>query len=538
MIATSGVGLTPSCEPKSSCQREEPMNRQKLRTARYALLSLGLLVPSSSVTGCADSSDEVSATEEEIRAESGDLVIRNAQLLDPATRTVKRGALLVHDGRIKQVATRGGALRIVGQPKELDAKGGYVMPGLADMHTHLFFGDASPHGFDEASSQDHATQEQLGKRYLYSGVTTYLDLFAPNDAGDNPAGTLGADLNIFSVRQKAREDKPTFVHPNSFVAGPLFVVPGSHGVVNWGKGDVVRIDIRDAAGALISGQAMSALEDTVAKRVEKLIDDRHPDVIKFIYNNHEDEPEVRPESMPLSIAKAIINAAKRKGTKTVAHVGTWQAVEDLANAGLSAFTHLPTGAAPASTIRAIKDHNTTAITTMSIYNDYGDMAVDAKRTSYFDMTAHPLLFSVIPAGLAVAYRDFAGYTAVDKGWVAWGEKHNRLDSQGLALRSLIAGGVQILPGSDSGNTGAFYGYSLSRELINFERAGMPRWEILRAATLESQKFLGQTRGGLAVGQNADLIVLTDNPLDSLANLQKISGVVLRGKVLDRSTLLQ
>lgn len=507
---------------------------KSLHLSLTALVALGIFP--ANLVGCA-SSDDASASEEDVRAESSDLLITNAQLVDPASKTVKAGTLFIQKGRIKSVIPSGRTLRVTGTPQRLDAQGGYVMPGLADMHTHLFFGNSSPHGFSDEPSQDFASQEQLGKRYLYSGVTTYLDLFAPSDAGDDPATTLGADLNIFNLRARAR-DEATFVHPNAYATGPLFVVPGSHGVLNFAAGDVVRIDIRDAGGALLGEKAMSDLATKVSQRVEKLINDKKPDAIKFIYDNHADQPVSRPESMPLVIAKAIISAASKKNTKTVAHVGTWQGVEDLANAGVSAFTHMPHGEAPASTLKALKDHNTAAITTMAIYNDYGTMANAPERTSFFDFTAHPLLGAVIPAGLAAAYRDFAGYTDEDKGWVAWGNTHNQQDSQGLALRSLMRGGVRILPGTDSGNTGAFYGYSLSRELVNFERAGMAKWDILRAATVESQDFLGQKAGALAVGQPADLVVLGGNPVDAIANVQKVTGVVLHGKVLDRATLLQ
>lgn len=488
-------------------------------------------------TGCA--SEEENVTEDELRAEASDLVITNANLVDPASRTVKRGALLIKDGKIKKVVTAD-RVRIEGQPQTLDAQKGYLIPGLSDLHTHLFFGNSSPHGFSDEASQDFASQEQLGKRYLYAGVTSYLDLFAPSDAGDDPAQTLGADLNIFAVRAKSREQND-FVHPNSYVAGPLFVVPGSHGVLGFAAGDVVRIDVRDAAGLPLSASALAAVADTVGKRVEKLINDKHPDVIKFIYDNHTDQPVSRPESMPLTIAKAIIDAATRKRTKTVAHVGTWKGVEDLANAGVSAFTHLPSGEAPASTIAALKRANTTAITTMSIYNDYGDMADDAKRSKYFDFRTHRLLRDLIPPGLASAYENFNKYTDEDKGWVAWGAKHNRLNSQGLALKSLIKGKVRVLPGTDSGNTGAFYGYSLSRELINFAgaQADMSSWDILSAATFQAQEFLGEDKSGkLAVGHKADLVILSENPVESIANVQKVKAVVLHGRVLNRETLLQ
>lgn len=332
-------------------------------------------------------------------------------------------------------------------------------------------------------------------------------------------------------RERQRAD--ALVHPRGFAAGPLFLVPGSHSVENWAPGDIVKIVVKDAQGKALAGAEMAALEKSVTERVEKLIDARHPDVIKFIFDNHEDMPADRPEKMPLSIAKAIIAGARSRNVKTVAHVGSWEAVEQLAGAGLSAFTHLPSGAAPTSTIAALKANDVIAISTMAIYQDYGDMATPARRSSF---VANDLFEALVPAGLARAYEDFAGYEAGEKAWVFWGEKHNKLGSQSAALSSLLGGGVRVLPGSDSGNTGALFGFSITRELIRFEETGAPRWDVLRAATVEAQAFLGQNSGAIAPGKNADLMAVDADPLASIANLQKVSTVVLKGKVLDRKTL--
>ena len=41
---------------------------------------------------------------------------------------------------------------------------------------------------------------------------------------------------------------------------------------------------------------------------------------------------------------------------------------------------------------------------------------------------------------------------------------------------------------------------------------------------------------VAVGQNADLVLLDANPLENLANTRRIAGVALRGRWLSRSDL--
>lgn len=506
----------------------------KLSLRRLPLL---LLLAAACSAPRADDSDGSDESEIYLADLHGDAVLANATLVDPASRTARRGAVVLEGGVIKEIrpgrisaaslrAASSSSLRVI------DLTGKWLLPGLADMHTHLFNGDGSPHGFEEASSQDMASQAQLGNRYLFAGVTTYLDLFSPNDAGDDPSASLGGgSMNTFDLRSRARAE--ALVHPRSFVAGPLFMVPGSHGVENWAPGDIVRIVVKDAQGQPLAPAAMATLAQSVTARVEHLIDTRHPDVIKFIFDSHEDMPTARPDKMPIAIAKAIIAGAKARNVKTVAHVGSWDAVEQLANAGLSAFTHLPIGAAPPSTIAAIKANDVTAISTMAIYQDYGDMASEPLRARF---VANDLFKALVPAGLARAYADFVGYDAPEKDWVSWGAKHNELGSQSAALSSLLSGGIRVLPGSDSGNTGALFGFSITRELIRFEEKGVPRWDVLRAATVEAQAFLGQRSGAIAAGQNADLIAVDADPLLALANLQKVSTVVLKGRVVDRGAL--
>ena len=64
-------------------------------------------------------------------------------------------------------------------------------------------------------------------------------------------------------------------------------------------------------------------------------------------------------------------------------------------------------------------------------------------------------------------------------------------------------------------------------------------EALRTATLNPARFLGLHNSGF-VGPNAraDLILLDANPLEDVRNTQRIVGVVLRGKYLDRTSLDQ
>ena len=109
-------------------------------------------------------------------------------------------------------------------------------------------------------------------------------------------------------------------------------------------------------------------------------------------------------------------------------------------------------------------------------------------------------------------------------------------------RSMHAAGVQLMTGSDSLDPLNFPGPSLHGELQLLTEAGLTPLEALQAATSSPAKFLGADGkdgwGAMQPGKVADLLLLDANPLASIANTQKISGVVLGGRFLGRSELDQ
>lgn len=102
------------------------------------------------------------------------------------------------------------------------------------------------------------------------------------------------------------------------------------------------------------------------------------------------------------------------------------------------------------------------------------------------------------------------------------------------------GGVKILAGTDSAAPYLVPGFSLHDELALLVKAGLTPMEALQAATRNPAEFLGHldSQGTVAVGKNADLVLLDSNPLDDIHNTQKIRAVFVRGKLLDRLALDQ
>lgn len=107
---------------------------------------------------------------------------------------------------------------------------------------------------------------------------------------------------------------------------------------------------------------------------------------------------------------------------------------------------------------------------------------------------------------------------------------HRLEGGLAALRDA---GVEILAGSDLPG-----GLPLHYELGLLVDAGLTPLEALRSATLAPARYLGleDSHGGVEPGMTAELALLDGNPLEDIGNTQRIRGVVLNGRWLDREAL--
>ena len=111
-----------------------------------------------------------------------------------------------------------------------------------------------------------------------------------------------------------------------------------------------------------------------------------------------------------------------------------------------------------------------------------------------------------------------------------------LASQRRALLELWRGGVALVPGSASPNPWIPPGMGLVHELQQWVRAGIPPLEVLKLATAGSAEQLDLDRGRIAIGQIADLAILSADPAKGLATLKSPAGIVLRGRHLDSEAL--
>jgi hypothetical protein len=96
-------------------------------------------------------------------------------------------------------------------------------------------------------------------------------------------------------------------------------------------------------------------------------------------------------------------------------------------------------------------------------------------------------------------------------------------------------GIGLLAGSD---VPELPGSSLLDELQEFSAAGLSNFDILRTATLNPAKYynLEGRYGSIEEGKYADLVILSQNPIDNISNTKNVVGVIYQGHYIDDTQL--
>jgi len=427
-------------------------------------------------------------------------VIRNVRVFDAPHAVLLDGAhdVVVREGRITSVAAPGVAVKGL---IEVDGRGGTLLPGLIDVHTHTG-GSASPPWHTELPAQE----ENLGA-FLYAGVTTVLDAGALTPA-------------IFQLRDRVRSG--AVLGPHLYAAGPMFTAPNGHpvGLMRgnlpfWIRWYVLPRIAREVATPEAARQAVADLLS------------EHPDVIKIAVDDLvPGEPRIATD-----VIAAIVARAHESHVRVVAHIGQSRDVIDAVDAGVDALMHdVYTDAITEEAVAKIAAAHVPVVATVGIWDaveQLGTMRVDTRSAITRDI-AKPAVLSALAAFPNDQERE--RMTAMSKP-IRDGHAARRAN-----VVKLRAAGVTILAGSDAVNAGQFAGAGLHDELAKLVEAGMKPGEALRAATYDNARFLAGTEadfGAVAPGLRADLVLVDGDPTADIATTQHITHVWLDGVELMR-----
>ena len=117
----------------------------------------------------------------------------------------------------------------------------------------------------------------------------------------------------------------------------------------------------------------------------------------------------------------------------------------------------------------------------------------------------------------------------------WAESANPVFCDNIG--KMHQGGVRIAVGTDAGGTVGynFQGYNTPWEVKILTECGLTPMEALVAATRNGAEAIGvgDRLGTVEPGKIADLLILSANPLDDIANIRAIDWVVQDGKLNSR-----
>ncbi|WP_444930356.1 amidohydrolase family protein [Microbulbifer sp. SSSA002] len=111
---------------------------------------------------------------------------------------------------------------------------------------------------------------------------------------------------------------------------------------------------------------------------------------------------------------------------------------------------------------------------------------------------------------------------------------------GNMTKQLNQAGVEILIGSDGGTFYTPNGLGTIQEMQRLLEVGIPIEDVLRAATYHPAKALGisDKAGSVATGFNAELLLLEEDPRENLNSLIQPLGIILDQNYYDKDSLIK
>jgi cytosine/adenosine deaminase-related metal-dependent hydrolase len=442
-------------------------------------------------------------SDQEQRAQDGATVFENVNVIPmDRERVLKNQTVVVRAGRIEQI---GDAAKVKGpaQALHIDGRGKYLVPGLIDMHTHLFS--------DEEFPQRLAVDELA--IMIANGVTTIRLM----------TGTP-AQLVLRAKVAKGEQLGPTIYAASPQLAGQAYGKVWNGFVVTTPQ------------------QAQQAVRASKASGY---------DFIKLT------------TAITRPVYDAVIATSREEGLRVIGHVdprvGTahalevGQQIEHLDSYMESVLKDDAPMKVSVSDYGVWKKPNWESLD----YVDERKVIALAKATARAGVYSTPTLtffklcFVVPQSDAEIRARpDYRFYpeklrerlfTAHRKFWTEppsaeRRERYQRI--RNLLVKTIHDAGGKIMAGSDAPELFLVYGFTLHRELQNLVAAGLSPYAALEAATRTPAEYLKglDTFGTIERGKRADLLLLDGNPLQDITNTERRAGVMVRGRWLPQAEL--
>ena len=395
------------------------------------------------------------------------LVLKNASLIDGTGKEPAANSTIMIENGLFREVGTG--LTVPSDAVVVDLAGKTVIPGLIDAHTHI--GGSSrldrPGSSHRVPSYDYVEMREGCLRWGVVAVRT--------------CGQFLDETLAFreGVRTGAIERSPRVS-----MSGRMFQAPGGHPCYTVYMGDP---EVEQLACAVVTDD--TEIEPFLKESVEKGVDFTK---IFYAHLNKMDYPNPVPRISKQKL-KEIIDGSHQYGLPVSVHVDSPAEMADAVLCGADVIEHI-IGAGETET---------------ELSEEL--LALTKKSGAVID----PTMISIKrfdPLNEAAP----SVYEAVKK-----------------AVKMCYDAGIPMVVGCDSGIPFVPFGEAVHDEMACLCEAGIPPLEVLTMATRGNAELLNMADriGTIEPGKEADLIVLTNDPLADIRNTKTIELVLSRGKVM-------
>lgn len=428
------------------------------------------------------------------------VAIRNVNVIPMDTeRVLANQTVIIKDGLIAEIGPK---VKIPKGANVIDGTGKYLIPGLADMHTHLMSDDAE---FPKSIAEDEL------KVMIANGVTTIRLMIGTPD----------------QLVLRAKSARGEIIAPTIYAASPHLTgrEQGNDFVVNTPEEARDAVRKSKAAGydyikftTFIKADVYEAAVDEAAKIGIRIVG--HADS-RFVGLDRALKARQQIEHLDGYLEALLADNAPMKGSVSDLYIYDPKNWESLDYVDMSKI--------PLIAKRTVESNPFVDPTQHFMKNTFGLPRTEESVRAQPD-------FRFYPKKKQDFYLNYMKRTRLNQvqlekraKWVAIKDK---------LIRAIYDAGGKILAGSDTPEFLWLYGFSMHRELKALNDAGLSPFAALEAATRNPALFFGtiRTTGTVEKGKQADLILLNSNPLVDISATERRAGVILKGKYYSQTEL--
>jgi imidazolonepropionase-like amidohydrolase len=442
-----------------------------------------------------------------VRVEGPLIALTHVRLIDgTGVAPVEDQTIVLSDGKIQSIGPSNTA-KIPADARTVDLSGYSILPGLVGMHDHMFFpmGGSPPMYSNMGSS--------FPRLYLALGVTTIR--------------TTGSVAPYTDLELKRLIDSGKIIGPKMHVTAPYLEGRGSFTPVMHeltGPDDARKMV---NYWADLGATSFKAYMNITRDELRAVVEEAHKRKLKVTGHlcsiGFREAAELGIDNLEhgLMVDSEFVPDKKPDQCPPGSAVSTSLRQLDL------------NGPTAKETIQTLVSKNVAVTSTLPVFEAAG---APLAQTGIGAASAilNPRVFNVMSTDARVRYLQARARVSSESNYVALLKKVMEFE------RLFVQAGGLLIAGLDpTGNGGVVAGFGDLREVELLVEAGFTPVEAIKIASLNGAKFLGEDAhiGSLAVGKQADLMVVKGNPATNISDIEKVEIVFKDGIGYDSQKLI-